>query len=87
VDRRIDYIISDKHSLYGAITFTTTRGGSLRRRQRPDHRNIGNKDRAETLTLGDTFTLGPTQVNSLHATFDRRRDDRADASNMFSPTP
>src|ERR1035441_4030302 len=45
----------------------------------------GNKDRAETLTLGDTFTLGPTQVNSLHATFDRRRDDRADASNMFSP--
>jgi hypothetical protein len=83
---RIDYINSDKHSLYGRYYIYDYLGEVLF-----DGANAlttgtsGNKDRAETLTLGDTFTLGPTQVNSLHATFDRRRDDRADASNMFSP--
>ena len=38
------------------------------------------------MTLGDTYTLSPTTVNSFHATFDRRRDNRGSAANLFSPT-
>jgi hypothetical protein len=38
------------------------------------------------LTIGDTYTFtGGTKVNSFHATFDRRRDNRASALNLFSP--
>ncbi|HEY9142161.1 MAG TPA: carboxypeptidase regulatory-like domain-containing protein [Bryobacteraceae bacterium] len=83
---RIDYILSDKHSMYGRYYIYDYLGEVLF-----DGSNAlttgtsGNKDRAETATYGDTYTLNPTQVNSFHATFDRRRDDRADASNMFSP--
>ena len=38
------------------------------------------------MTFGDTYTFTPTLVNAFHATFDRRRDDRGDAPNLFSPT-
>jgi hypothetical protein len=38
-----------------------------------------------TMTIGDTYTISPTMVNSFHATFDRRRNNRASAANLFSP--
>ena len=37
----------------------------------------GNWDRSQTMTIGDTYTVSATMVNSFHATFDRRRDNRA----------
>ncbi len=37
------------------------------------------------MTIGDNYTLSPSMVNSFHATFDRRRNDRAAADNLFSP--
>ncbi len=83
---RVDYVISDKHSLFGRYYLYDYLGQVLF-----DGSNAlttgtsGNQDRAETVTLGDTYTLNPTEVNSFHGTFDRRRDDRADASNLFSP--
>ncbi len=45
----------------------------------------GNKDETNTVTLGDTFSLSPTKVNSFHATFDRRADNRGSAPNLFGP--
>jgi len=83
---RVDYIFNDKHSLYGRYFIYDYLAESLF-----DGKNAlttgqsGNKDRTENLTIGDTFTLGPTEVNSFHATAVRRRDDRADASNLFGP--
>jgi len=47
--------------------------------------NPGNKDETNTLTLGDTYTLSPTKVNSFHVTFDRRADNRGSATNLFGP--
>jgi len=83
---RIDYVISDKHSLYGRYYIYDYLGEVLFNGTNAlTTGTSGNKDRTETLTLGDTYTLNPTEVNSFHGTFDRRRDDRADASNMFSP--
>jgi hypothetical protein len=83
---RVDYIINDKHSMFGRYYLYDYLGEVLF-----DGTNAlttgtsGNKDRAETVTYGDSYALSPTKVNAFHATFDRRRDDRADASNLFSP--
>ncbi len=45
----------------------------------------GNKDRSVTATFGDTYSFSPNSVNSFHLTFNRRRDNRGDAPNLFSP--
>ena len=46
----------------------------------------GNQDRSQTMTIGETFSISATAVNSFHATFDRRRDNRSAPSNLFSPS-
>ncbi len=45
----------------------------------------GSEDRSQTATFGDTYTFSGSTLNSFHATFDRRRDNRSSAANMFSP--
>ncbi len=45
----------------------------------------GNWDRSQTMTVGDTYTVSASSVNSFHATFDRRRDNRASALDLPSP--
>jgi hypothetical protein len=45
----------------------------------------GNQDRTQTATLGHTYTFSGNLLNSFHATFDRRRDNRSSADNLFSP--
>src|SRR5581483_8392251 len=47
--------------------------------------NPGNAERAQTITLGDTYSFSPTTLNSAHATFERRRDNRGPAPNGISP--
>ncbi|HEY1182984.1 MAG TPA: carboxypeptidase-like regulatory domain-containing protein [Bryobacteraceae bacterium] len=82
----VDYIFNDKHSLYGRyfiydyLAETVFAGNNAL-----TSGQSGNKDRTENMTIGDTYTLGPTEVNSFHATAVRRRDDRSDPSNMFGP--
>ncbi len=83
---RIDYNISSKQFLYARYFIYDFTALSLF-----DGHNAlttgtaGNKDRSQTMTFGHTYTISPTKVNSFHATFDRRRDNRGDASNLFSP--
>jgi hypothetical protein len=47
--------------------------------------NPGNFDQSMTATFGDTYTLSPTFMNSFHATFNRRADNRGCALNLFGP--
>src|ERR1035437_442476 len=83
---RVDYNISNKQAFYGRYFIYDYTALSLF-----DGHNAlttgspGNLDRSQTMTIGDTYTFSPTAVNSLHATFDRRRDNRSSASNLFSP--
>lgn len=83
---RIDYNISSKHFFFGRYYIYDYTALSLF-----DGHNAlttgtaGNQERSQTLTIGDTYTLTPTKVNSFHATFDRRRDNRGDAANLFNP--
>jgi hypothetical protein len=84
---RIDYVVSEKQQLYGRIynyNYTAQRffDGKNALTTGP---NPGNLDNSITLTVGDTYTLSPTMVNSFHATFDRRADNRGSAPNLFGP--
>ena len=47
--------------------------------------NPGNKEQSQNLTFGDTYSFSPTMVNSFHATFNRRADNRGSATNLFGP--
>ena len=84
---RIDWFQNSKHTLYGRY-FTS---GYL---NPPvfDGKNLltttvpGNEERAQTLTLGDTYSFSPSILNSFHATATRRRDNRGVADNITNPT-
>jgi hypothetical protein len=87
VDGRVDYIRSDKHTLFGRYfiynyTAEAFFNGTNALTTGP---NPGNRDETNNVTLGDTYTLSPTSVNSFHATFNRRADNRGSAPNLFGP--
>jgi hypothetical protein len=76
---KIDYIRSEKHSLFGRYFIVDYRLPAPF-----DPKNViltsanpGNWQRAQTITLGDTYTISPNIVNTFHATFTRRRNNRA----------
>src|ERR1035437_4055546 len=83
---RVDYNVSSKQQFYGRYFIYQYKALSLF-----DGHNAlttgtpGNDQRSQTMTIGDNYTLSPTMVNSFHATFDRRRNDRAAAATLFSP--
>jgi Carboxypeptidase regulatory-like domain/TonB dependent receptor len=83
---RVDYAINSKHNMFGRYylydyTGETTFNGS----NALTTTTAGNLDRAQTATFGDTYSFTPTSLNSFHLTFNRRRDDRGDPPNLFSP--
>ncbi len=83
---RVDYIVSPKQTFYGRyfiydyLAEVIFDGHNALTTGAP-----GNQDRSQTMTIGDTYSISPTAVNALHMTFDRRRDNRGDAPNLFSP--
>ncbi len=84
---RIDWIHNSKHSLNGRyftsgyINPPVYDGSNLLTTTVP-----GNDERAQSLTIGDTYSFSPTILNSFHATATRRRDDRGVASGITNPT-
>jgi hypothetical protein len=82
---RIDFTRSEKHSLYGRYFVSDYRNPAVW-----DPHNLivttrpGNLERAQSITLGDTYTLSPTTVNSFHATFTRLANNRGPAPNAIS---
>jgi hypothetical protein len=83
---KVDYAISAKQALFARYYIYDYTAESLF-----DGHNAlttgtaGNMERSQTMTVGDTYTFTPNRVNSFHVTFDRRRDNRGDAPNLFSP--
>jgi hypothetical protein len=74
---RVDWVKSDKHALF-ARYFVMDYSNPA---QDPTANLListttGNLERSQSITLGDTYTLSPTMVNALHATFTRVRNDR-----------
>lgn len=83
---RIDWVHNSKHSLFGRYFLAQYSnppvydGQNLLTTTQP-----GNLERVQSITIGDNYTFGPTSLNSFHAGFTRRRDNRGPASNQISP--
>ncbi len=79
---RIDWNKSQRHLLFGRYFIADWRAPAA---YSPTNillaNNAGVLLRAQTLTLGDTFTFGPHLVNSAHVTGDRLRDNRGPSPN------
>src|SRR5215469_15393989 len=79
---RVDWIINSKHSLYGRYFLDNY---TLKAFFDPHDILVtstsGNVERAQTFVLGETYTITPATVNSLHLTFGRRTDDRGPNTN------
>ena len=84
---RMDWLHREKHSLFGRYFMAQYSNPSVY-----DGKNLltttqpGNLERAQSFTLTDTYSFGAGTLNSFHATWTRRRDDRGPAANQISPT-
>ncbi|MGP8246130.1 MAG: carboxypeptidase regulatory-like domain-containing protein [Bryobacteraceae bacterium] len=84
---RIDYNINSKNIFFGRYYIYDYYGEAvfLNNNALTTLAAPANWDRSQTMTVGETYTVSPTAVNSLHLTFDRRRDNRSAPPNLFSP--
>jgi hypothetical protein len=74
---RVDWIINTKHTLYGRYFLDNyTLAAFFDPHDILVTSTSGNVERAQTFVLGDTYTITPATVNSLHLTFGRRTDNR-----------
>ena len=80
---RVDWIHTTSHSVFGRYYVTDWRNPGVY-----DGHNLllttraGVLDRVQSATLGDTFTLGPGAVNTLHLTWLRERVTRGAAGGL-----
>ncbi len=84
---KVDYTKSQKHNMFARYYIYNYTAQSFfdGKNALTTGPNPGNRDETNTVTLGDTYTLSPTKVNSFHVTFDRRADNRGSAPNLFGP--
>jgi hypothetical protein len=84
---RVDWTINQKHSLYGRYFLDGYTSPAF---FSPTNVLIttqsGNVERAQSLTLGETYIINSHFVNSFHATGSRRRDDRGAADQGIGPS-
>lgn len=84
---KVDFVPSQKQAIYGRYFIDDFRSpapfsaSNLLLTTTP-----GNKERAQSFTLGDTYTFTPTFINSFHATVTRRRDNRSVDPRDINPT-
>ncbi|MEP6537489.1 MAG: carboxypeptidase regulatory-like domain-containing protein [Bryobacteraceae bacterium] len=84
---RVDYVKNDKHSLFGRYF-----ADAFKNPPTYDGKNLltttqaGNLELAQSLTVGDTYTFGPSTLNTFHVGFNRRRDDRGPTPIPINPT-
>jgi len=83
---RVDYNISSKQVFFGRYyLYDYLQLPIFNNNNALTTQTAGNWDKSQTMTIGDTYTVSATSVNSFHATFDRRRDNRAGPLNLPSP--
>lgn len=83
---KIDWVLSSRHTMFGRYFLADYRNPAVFSASNIlVTQRAGNLQRAQSLTLGDTFTLGPTTVNAFHATFSRRRNNRGPADEGINP--
>ena len=84
---RIDWVQSQKNTIYGRYFVDDFRAPApFNLKDLIVTQNPGNLERAQSFTLGDTYTFTPTLINSFHVTVDRRRDNRGTDPADINPT-
>jgi hypothetical protein len=84
---RIDFVHNQKHTIFGRYFIDAFKNPATY-----DGKNLlttiqpGNLEMAQSATIGDNYTFGPGTLNSFHATFNRRRDDRGPTAIPINPT-
>jgi hypothetical protein len=84
---RIDFVHNQKHTILGRYFIDAFKNPATY-----DGKNVltttqaGNLEMAQSATIGDNYTFGPGTLNSFHATFNRRRDDRGPTDIPINPT-
>jgi Carboxypeptidase regulatory-like domain len=84
---RVDWVQSEKHTLFGRYFLDDFQNPATY-----DGKNLltttqaGNLERAQSATIGDTYTFGASTLNSFHFTFNRRRDNRGPTDISINPT-
>ena len=84
---RVDATLSNKQSLYGRYFldgYVAPAAWDPTNALSTD--TPGNYERVQSFTLGHSYVFNAHTVNSIHATIDRRRDNRAPAAQGVSPT-
>ncbi|HVW87394.1 MAG TPA: carboxypeptidase-like regulatory domain-containing protein, partial [Bryobacteraceae bacterium] len=82
---RVDWVQNSKHSLFGRYFITDYQNPPVF-----DGKNLltttaaGSDERVQSLTIGDTYSISPTAINSFHATASRRRINRGPADNLIN---
>ena len=84
---KVDFIKSEKNNMFARYYIYNYTGQAFfdGKNALTTGPNPGNRDETNTVTLGDTYTIGASKVNSFHLTFDRRADNRGSAPNLFGP--
>jgi hypothetical protein len=84
---RVDSTINQKHSLYGRYFLDGyTSPGFYSPTNVLITTQPGNYERAQGLTLGETYVINAHTVNSFHATATRRRNNRGAAAGGIGPS-
>ena len=84
---RVDWVHTSKHTLFGRYFLD-----GFQNPPTYDGKNLltttqaGNLERAQSVTISDSYTFGPSTLNTFHATFNRRRDDRGPTDIPINPT-
>ena len=84
---RVDFVKSERQTFFGRYFLD-----GFQNPPTYDGKNLltttqaGNLERAQSLTVGHTFTFSPTTLNTLHVGFNRRRDNRGPTDIPINPT-
>src|SRR5205807_7113043 len=84
---RVDYVFSNKHNLYGRYFIDDFQAPppfdihNLILTQTP-----GNWERSQSLTIGESYSITKSLVNSFHLTASRRRDNRGENPTHLNTT-
>ena len=82
---RADWLQSSSHTLYGRYFIADFDNPYFYRGNVLTTTRSGLEERAQSVTLGDQYTLGPTVINSFHGTFARLAINRDSAPDLPSP--
>jgi hypothetical protein len=83
---RVDWNQSARHNLFGRYFFADYKSPASFDNDLLLTTQRGVLDRSQSVTIGDTYSINPTTVNSLHATWTRLAITRGPASDFISLT-